>query len=216
MSKGATAPHPEVTMSRYVDAVRTPKSLTADEQRRLLAVTGERRDGFRDHVLFSLAIGTGLREHEILALDVGDVFEGQRARRRVTLRVFKGVTDDSQPQEVLLPDALRAKLDKYLAGRRRDGETITATTPLFMSRNGNRLSARQVRELFARWQERAGFERRLSFHALRHTACSNLYRATRDIRMTQRFARHASILSTAIYTHPSDDEFARRVAGLEC
>jgi integrase/recombinase XerC len=38
-------------------------------------------------VLISLALGTGLREHEVLALDYGDVFdEDGRARRRVTLR----------------------------------------------------------------------------------------------------------------------------------
>ncbi len=35
----------------------------------LLKVTGQHVDGFRDHVIFSVAMGTGLREHELLALD---------------------------------------------------------------------------------------------------------------------------------------------------
>jgi site-specific recombinase XerC len=203
-------------MSRYVDSTRTPKSLTQDEQRRLLRVTGERRDGFRDHVIFSLALGTGLREHELLALNIGDVFDGPRCRRRLALRVFKRSNDDSSTQEVVLPDAVRTKLERYVANRKRDGEGLTDDTPLFMSRNHRRLSARQLREVFATWQERAGFDRRHNFHALRHTACTNLYRATRDIRLTQRFARHASILSTAIYTHPSDDDFVRSVTQLPC
>jgi site-specific recombinase XerD len=49
-----------------------------------------------------------------------------------------------------------------------------------------------------------------------NTACSNLYRRTRDIRLTQRFARHSSILSTAIYTHSTDEELVRSVQELPC
>ena len=64
-------------MATYADNIRTPpRTLTEVEQRRLLKATGEHKAGFRDHVLFSLALGTGLREHELLALDVGDVFDG--------------------------------------------------------------------------------------------------------------------------------------------
>jgi len=64
-------------MATYADNIRTPpRTLTEVEQQRLLKVTGEHKAGFRDHVLFSLALGTGLRDHELLALDVGDVFGG--------------------------------------------------------------------------------------------------------------------------------------------
>ena len=88
--------------------------------------------------------------------------------------------------------------------------------PIFVSRKKGRLSARQLRHAFKVWQERAGFERSFNFHSLRHTACTNLYRATRDIRLTQRFARHKSILSTTIYTHPADEDLVRSVAQLPC
>lgn len=40
-----------------------------------MKVTGEHRAGYRDHVIFAVALGAGLREHELLALDVGDVFD---------------------------------------------------------------------------------------------------------------------------------------------
>ena len=56
-------------MSRYIDHIPTPPpTLTDEEQRRLLQVTGEHRAGFRDHMIVSLALGTGLRMHEIAAL----------------------------------------------------------------------------------------------------------------------------------------------------
>ena len=208
-------------MSAYIDSIRrAPKTLTETEQRLLLKTTGQHRAGFRDHMIFSLALGTALREHEILALDVGDVFDivdGRgKARRRVYLRVFKGCNEDSDPEEVILPDALRAKLDKFHGWKRRQNQSVAPDAPLFMSRRKRRLSKRQVRHAFHVWQERAGFERRVCFHTLRHTACSTLYRRTLDIRLTQRFARHKSVLTTSIYAHPNDDDLIRSINDLPC
>jgi len=47
-----------------------------------------------------------------------------------------------------------------------------------------------------------------NFHALRHSAVTNVYRATRDLFLAQRFAQHASPLTTIIYAHPADEELA--------
>jgi len=205
-------------MTAYADTIARPvKTLTEQEQKHLLRVTGAHVAGWRDHCIFSLAMGTGLREHEILALDIGDVFdEAGRAKRRLVLRVFKRSAKEPAPQEVLLPDVVRAKLEKLLTMRKRAGEILTPETPVFVSRLGRRLSARQLRDVFAIWQKRAGFERHLSFHAARHTACSAVYRASKDLRLTQKFARHKSVVTTSIYTHPTDDEMLRAVQGLVC
>ena len=194
-----------------------PRILTEREQRLLLKATCEHRDGYRDHVLYASALATGLREHELVALNVGDVFDDDgKARRRVALRVFKGSRDDGTNQEVLLSDGLRAKLERFRTWKVREHESLEPNSPLFVSLRGTRLSTRQVRHGFAVWQERAGFDRHLSFHALRHAACSAVYRMSKDIRLTQRFARHKSILTTAIYSHPTDEDLARVVAELPC
>jgi len=205
-------------MAAYADRIKTaPKTLTEREQKLLLKVTGEHRSGYRDHVIIALALAMALRSHELLALDVGDVFDGDgRARRRVQLRVFKRSHDDPAAQEVILPDGLRAKLGKFYRWKRAEGESLEPNAPLFVSRNRNQLSGRQLRERFAQWQERAGFDRRVSFHALRHSSCTSLYRATKDIRLVQRFARHASITSTMRYTHSSDEDLVRAVQDLLC
>ena len=159
-------------MTIYIDSVSRPvRTLTENEQRLLLKVTGQRRDGFRDHVIYSLALGTGLREHELLALNVGDVFDAAgKAKRRLRLRVFKRASADPALQEVLLPDLVRAKLERLMAGRRRAGEVTTPDTPIFVSRRGTRLSARQLRHAFGVWQKRCGFDRHFNFHTLRHYA----------------------------------------------
>jgi site-specific recombinase XerC len=201
----------------YVASAQAPKALTQDEQARLLKVTGEHARGFRDHVLFSAALGTALREHELLALNVGDVFDTEgKARRRVQLHVFKRSHDDVSMQEVVLPDSLRAKLAKFYRWKAQHGEAVAVDAPLFVSRNGRRLSARQLRHRFHQWQKRAGLDRRLSVHSLRHAALTNIYRRTRDIRLTQRVARHRSLGSTIRYAGPSDEDVLRAVRDLPC
>ena len=49
----------------------SPSTLTTDEQKLILRVMGKHP---RDHVIISLALGTGLRLGEIVGLDVGDVY----------------------------------------------------------------------------------------------------------------------------------------------
>jgi integrase/recombinase XerC len=194
-----------------------PKTLSEAEQARLLQVTGEHRRGYRDHVIIAIALGTGLREHEIAALDVGDIANEQgRVRRRVRLRVFKRSNSDLELQQVVLSETLRAKLRHYLGWLERHGRSLAPGEPLFVSRKGNRLSTRQMRTLFAKWQERAGFERHYSFHSLRHAACTNHYRQTKDLRLTQLFARHKSAASTERYTHPSIEDLLVSVQDLPC
>lgn len=201
----------------YADTTRPTKTLTEAEQVRLLRVTGEHAAGYRDHLLISMGLGTALREHELLALDVGDVYDDAgKARRRVQLRVFKRSNPDASMQEVVLPDALRAKLDKFHGWKKRNGESVAPDAPLFESRLGRRLSARQLREAFHQWQARAGFERRFGFHALRHSSLTNLYRATKDLRLAQRVARHKSVTSTMRYAGPSDEDVFQAVRHLPC
>ncbi len=230
----------------YADRTkRPPRTLTDAEQAKLLKVSGQHRDTFRDHVIFSLALGTGLREMEIVGLDVGDVTDDPTAgkvKRMIQLRIFanKGgrrrrprrretaaqrakreaaararASEHAKAQRVHLPDGAFYKLEKYVRTSFRDrGFRPAPDRPLFEARGGRRLSVRRLREIFDEWQRRAGFDHRYTFHELRHTAITNTYRATRDIRIAQRVARHADIESTTRYEHASDQEVAKAVQGL--
>ena len=205
-------------MSLYLHSIALPAIVLTDhEQKILLTATSERRRAFRDHMLFALALGTGLRVHELVALDVGDITnESGAVRRRVQLRVFKRSAGNPMPQEVILPERLRLKLAKFLKWKAEKGESVKRGAPLFLSGRKTRISTRQVRYLFTAWQKRAGFERHLHFHALRHTACSNLYRSTKDLRVVQRFGRHKSVVTTSRYSHPSDSEHFAALQSLPC
>jgi integrase/recombinase XerC len=207
-----------------------PRAMTPAHQRRILEVTGEHVDGFRDHVLLSLALGTALREHELVALNVRDVVRGAMKpaelargldpiRSKIQLTTFKrsahgegaNARAAAARQRVFLPRMVRARLGKFLAWKRRAREDLRPHAPLFVSRKGGRLSSRQLRNLFLAWQKRAGFEEYYTFHALRHTALTNLYLATKDLLLVQQQARHANARTTEIYAHVSDEDVRRAV-----
>ena len=68
--------------------------------------------------------------------------------------------------------------------------------------------------MYEHWQRVAGFERHYNFNTLRHTAITNVYRATKDLFLAQRFARHVSPMTTVAYTHPSDVELYAKIGWL--
>ena len=189
-----------------------PSTLTASEQRRLLDVTAQDPEALRDHMLLAFALGTGLRLHEILALNVGDVVLDGRPRFRVRLRVAKG----GRVGDIFLPRRLQAKLRRFFTWKARGGESLAPVAPLFVSAQGRRLSKRRAQQIFATWQERAGLDQRHTFHRLRHTSIHAVYRTTGDLLLTQRFARHSSLLVTSVYLHPSDEDLARSVQRIRC
>ena len=117
---------------------------------------------------------------------------------------------------MFFPDRLVAKLRRFWLWKRDRGEDLALDAPLFCNQSGERISKRRIQFAWATWQRRAGFDRIYGFHPLRHTAVTNVYRASRDLFLAQRFARHLSPLTTTVYTHPSDEETAGRVRGLDC
>jgi integrase len=190
----------------------SPTTLTEAEQRTILRTTSKNT---RDHAIYSLALGTGLRLGEIVGLNVGDVFNGNgRPRTRILIR--PEIAKRGKGGDVFLPDRLVAKLRRFRAFKKQRRESLAPDAPLFCSQSRRRISKRRVQFAWREWQKRAGFDRLYPFHCLRHSAVTNVYRATRDLFLAQRFARHVSPLTTTIYTHPSDQEMAERLRRLGC
>jgi len=82
-------------------------------------------------------------------------------------------------------------------------------------RPGRALNDRYVRELVARLAEKAGIERRVHPHMLRHTALTALYDRTQNLRLVQQVAGHASSRMTERYTHVHPLALAEAMGALE-
>lgn len=189
-----------------------PKTISAEEQSRLLEVIAQ-QGSRRDLALLTVALGTGLRLCEIVGLNVGDVTtKAGEVAWKVDLP--KKITKGRRGGVAFLSERVRAALGGYLAAKRVIGESMAKGAPVFESSMCRRLSPRRVQKIFAHWQRVAGFEHVYNFHTLRHTAITNVYRATKDLFLTQRFARHANPITTVAYTHPSDEELYGKIGGI--
>ena len=80
----------------------SPPTLTHGEQRAILRATARNP---RDHLIYSLALGTGLRLAEIVGLDAGDVYIDDRTPR-TRLKIRPEIAKGGRKGDVFLPDAL--------------------------------------------------------------------------------------------------------------
>jgi integrase/recombinase XerC len=182
---------------------RVPSYLSVDEARGLLdAITNsDSALAKRDHAMFSLLLGTGIRLGSLVALNVCDV---NLAEGTVTIKA-KGGREETA--------FLNARLCKLLA---RYIKAVSATdgTPLFRSRNGGRLGPRQVQLRLKHWLKAAGITKPLSVHCLRHSFATRLYSLTGDLHLVQRALGHRHITTTEIYVKVEDKALRKALANM--
>ena len=177
---------------------RLPKALPQEELNHMLD-SEPADDGLavRDHALFELMYGSGLRLSEIHGLDLGDVLldEGWVS---VT---GKGRKERQVPLSGKSVEALRAYLSERVAA---DGETA-----LFTGKNGTRLGQRQIQKRLQAWAVRQGSGQHISPHMMRHSYASHLLQSSRDIRAVQELLGHSNLSTTQIYTKLDFDHLAK-------
>ncbi len=173
-----------------------PRSMSDEEQGRLLLALskGVGPEARRDRALFVLMLGSGIRLGSALALEVADV---DLDRGELQLRRTKGDVPTSVPLARSVRDHLRGYIDGQGAG------------PLFPGRIGRAMCARHVQRRLALWCKRAGIERHVKPHDLRHSFAIRLYRQTRDLLLVQAALRHRSIASTTVYAKVDHEDLRR-------
>src|SRR5437867_8510238 len=143
----------------------SPKTLTKAEQRRLLRAV--RAHGSpRDRALLSLALSTGLRLRELAGLNVGDVRVG-KAGTAWKIVLDPELTKGKRGGVAYVSARVRQEIRSFLAWKRRGKERLDPRSPLFLSRQGRRISLRRIQFVFREWQAAAGFDTVYPFHALR-------------------------------------------------
>jgi integrase/recombinase XerC len=182
---------------------RVPSYLSIDEARRLLDAIANSDSALakRDHAMFSLLLGTGIRLGSLVALNVGDV---NLAEGTVAIKAKGG------REETVF---LNARLCKLLARHIKTVSTVDGT-PLFRSRNGGKLGPRQVQLRLKHWLEVAGITKPLSVHSLRRTFAARLYSKTGDLHLVQRALGHRHITTTEIYVKVEDKALRKALANM--
>lgn len=172
---------------------RLPKAITCDQINRLLkAPDAATLLGARDRALLETIYSSGLRVSEVVGLDLSDFDTDQR----VLLIRGKGRRERIVP---VSGHAQRA-IAHYLL-LMRAGAGAPPSAPLFVNKNGTRLSARSVRRKLDGYLMEAGLDPKISPHTLRHSFATHLLDNGADLRSVQELLGHQSLSTTQIYTH---------------
>lgn len=192
---------------------KSPPRVPTREQVEACLKATDSEDRARDHLLIAMAAMTGLRVHEMVALTWGQVVtDSGTVRHRVQLNVED--TKGNVGGEIVLPETLRWKLAKYRTWCSRRDLAVEGDAPLFTSRHHRPVSVRRVQQIWRAVQVEASIDRPYHFHSLRHYYGTAVYRATKDIRVTQTLLRHQSVSSTQIYAHVSQQDVEKAVERL--
>ncbi len=148
-----------------------------------------------------LLLSTGLRCFETCDLLIEDIHIGY-GETYVYVRHGKG----NKPGTVIISEKLKKHINKYI-GDRTSGH-------LLLSERGQPFTRRGLQKLVKRCFADCGLSDHYSVHSCRHTFCSELYRATKDLRLVQKQARHSSPNTTTIYADLLSEEVQKGMEGL--
>ena len=172
---------------------KLPQILTSSEVE-LLLEQPECTDfkGYRDKAMLELLYATGIRVSELISLNLDD------------LNLAAGfIRCASRGKERIIPlyhGAVKA-LQDYVRDIRPQLVADQEEKALFVNMSGERMSRQGFWKIIKHYQEKAGIQKDITPHTLRHSFAVHLLENGADLRSIQEMLGHADISSTQIYTH---------------
>ena len=172
---------------------KLPQILTGKEVELLLAqpVCVDHK-GYRDKAMLEVMYATGIRVTELIDLNVEDV--------NLELGILKCTSAKKSRVIPLYPAALRA-LSVYLKEVRLLMVDDPREQALFVNVGGARMSRQGFWKILKSYQEKAGIEKDITPHTLRHSFAVHLLENGADLGSLQELMGHSDISSTQMYTH---------------
>lgn len=173
---------------------RLPGTLTPEEVERLLqAPQGGDAYTLRDRAFLEVFYASGLRVSELSSLTLTQV-----DLENGFLRIFgKGSKERLVPMGRKAVEALTLYLE---AGRSKFVKAKRTRSHVFLSERGGPLSRVMIWLLVKTYAQKAGIQRPVKPHLLRHSFATHLLSRGADLRAIQEMLGHASIATTEIYT----------------
>jgi site-specific recombinase XerD len=177
--------------------------LTPDEARALLrAGSLSAPTGIRNRALIAAMYRGGLRLAEALALKPSDI-----DLDRGEIRVLRG--KGAKARTVGIDDGAAAVIQRWVDKRRQLG---LRNAYLFCTLQGRPLEPRYVRDMLKRYATRAGIDKRVHPHGLRHTHAAELMREGVPPNVIQAQLGHSSLQTTSVYlSHIAPTELVGRI-----
>ncbi len=174
---------------------RLPKALSDAEIERLLRAPGEKatpRD-LCDHAILELAYACGLRRAELCALRLEQL--------HLEAGFINVIGKGNKERVVPVGEVAVAALKRYLEVGRRELVTPKSPANVFLTQRGTAFSPITMWWRIRQCVRRAGIQRRITPHMLRHSFATHLLEHGADLRVIQELLGHAHIATTEVYTH---------------
>ena len=168
-----------------------PEPLTEAEVGALMLQCSRRAPtGIRNRALLALMYRSGLRLGEALALKPKDI-----DRKAGTIRVLHGKGD--RARTVGVDAGALETLERWLDVRKANG--INGRAPVFCTLQGKELRPEYVRNFLKRMAEKAGIEKRVHPHGLRHSHAAQLAQEGVPMNVIQAQLGHSNLATTSRY-----------------
>ena len=187
-----TDPTADIEMPRIGRSL--PKTLTEDEVDALLqAPNTDEPLGHRDRAMLELLYATGLRVSELINLKQSQVNFNQG--------VLRIIGKGDRERLIPLGDEAQRWLRDFIDGPRMEILLERQTDYLFPTRRGDRMTRQAFWHIIKRYAQKAGIDKKLSPHSLRHAFATHLLNRGADLRVVQLLLGHSDLSTTQIYTH---------------
>jgi integrase/recombinase XerC len=187
------AKNPALEVSAPKSDKPLPKTCDPESLEQLLRVTDDHDELLlRDIAIFELIYSSGLRLAELVGIDLDDI--------DLTQQQLVVTGKGSKTRHLPVGSKAVSAVQRWLRVRPnycRDNDQKA----LFLSKPGNRISARNVQSRLNHLIQRQGLGQKISPHVLRHSFATHLLESSSDLRAVQELLGHANIATTQIYTH---------------
>lgn len=178
-----------------------PQVLTKEEVEKLLRSpnTGQVL-GLRDRAMLELMYATGLRISEIINLKLEDL--------HLTMGTLQTLGKGHKERIVPVGDEAIKWVNRYLEEARPKLLKQKRSNYLFLNFHGNNLTRQGVWKNLKAEVRKAGIQKNITPHTLRHSFATHILEDGADLRIVQELLGHADISTTQIYTHLSNKQLA--------
>ena len=173
------------------EAKRLPQTLDIEQIGQLLDIPDDDFIGARDKAILELFYSSGLRLAELARLTVSDL--------NLDSALLTVLGKGNKVRIVPIGSKAISALQNWLLHRQ--ASTTDSRNALFLSKQGNAITHRNIQLRVNHWQEQQGISQTVHPHKLRHSVASHLLQSSGDLRAVQEFLGHSDISSTQVYTH---------------
>lgn len=171
-----------------------PVVLSVEEIDRLTAAIDlSSNEGHRNRAIIEMLYGSGLRVSELVNLQLSKMY------RKEGYMVILG--KGSKQRLVPISPVAEEWFGYWLQDRSRWKIEPQCEDLAFLNRNGRQLTRAMVFTIIKRLCEKAGIEKNISPHTLRHSFATHLLQNGADLRIIQQLLGHEELSTTEIYTH---------------